>query len=168
MSQLTNQLEFAATTPRQKKRQTVELSENNTNKSKRPKQQLPNREKEDDEQYKSIDSIQHGLICVYQDPDTDFKTSDYVQRAVNDIAFCAKKNEEFPVIFQLADDAYLHVCLSEESTTTTSPACHLFDTKKVNDSGCNECELCRILGDKELKEMFMDLWWISKANFINY
>ena len=68
------------------------------------------------------------MICVYQDPGTDFNTSDYVQRAVNDISFCAKKNEVFPAIFQLADNVFLHVCLSKARTE----ACHLFDIMLVN------------------------------------
>ena len=56
-------------------------------------------------------------MCYHQDLyDADFKKSAYVQRAVNDIAFCAKKNKDFPVFFQLGDDAFMHVCISEAKT----------------------------------------------------
>jgi len=67
--------------------------------------------------YKSKESIYMGLISEYDkskksSSSTQFQDSEFVQRAVNDISFLARTNNEYPTSFELDEGKIFHTCLS--------------------------------------------------------
>jgi hypothetical protein len=67
--------------------------------------------------YKSKESIYMDLISEYDKSKksssyTEFRDSEFVERAVNDISFLARKNEEYPTSFELEAGKIFHNCLS--------------------------------------------------------
>eukprot|EP00536_Pseudo-nitzschia_multiseries_P009756 jgi/Psemu1/24206/gm1.24206_g len=64
--------------------------------------------------YKSIESIYAGLISHYKQAKTleEFQAAEFVQRAMNDISFQARRNSVYPTAFELEKNTILHACMS--------------------------------------------------------
>ena len=72
------------------------------------------KQKQEPEAYKDVQSIHQGLIFEYGEAETidEFKSCDFVQRAANDIAFVARRNDHYPIAFELQDDVIFQLCTS--------------------------------------------------------
>eukprot|EP00536_Pseudo-nitzschia_multiseries_P006491 jgi/Psemu1/15448/gm1.15448_g len=123
--------------------------------------------------YKSIESIYAGLISHYKQAQTleEFQAAEFVQRAMNDISFQARRNSVYPTAFELEKNTILHACMSYPVPNEQYFHFGVMLMKKVsasvdqeklgNDPDATANAKDDILKNDELLEVFLDC---SKGN----
>ena len=109
--------------------------------------------------HKGITSIHQDLVALWQKKRSQemFASMEFVQRAMNDVAFMAKKSNIHSHVFELGPKEILHVCIDQNSEECKQFKVLKFHTKRT------QCDACEAVN--KLTQKWDAVEWLSQLLF---